>query len=74
MGDRLRSSKKALKVAIKGDFKGFKEPTRVSVSPTGIKVLTPVKFSGKRGTLSEYVKNQLLALFRDETEQRRLER
>ena len=57
-GDRSRSSKKALKAIIKGDFEGFEEPAGVSVSPTGIKVLTPTRFSRKRGTLLEYI-NQI---------------
>ena len=139
-GDRARSSKKASRVVVEGDFEGFDEPSGVSVSPAGMKIPTPTKFSGRRGTLSEYinqvelymafhaksfteasnrnlfylsylegdaasalrpqleeyiasrdptkmdddvtkitndreyVKNQLLALFRDDTEQRRLER
>ena len=55
MGDRLRSSKKTLKAAIKGDFEGFEEPTRVLVSLIGIKIPIPVKFSRKRGTLLEYI-------------------
>ena len=53
--NRLRSSKKVLKITIKRDFKGFKEPTRVLVLLINIKVSTPIKFSRKRGPLLKYI-------------------
>ena len=40
----MRSSKKALKVVIKGDFKGFKESSSILILLAGMKIPTPTKF------------------------------